>query len=69
MKTDKPKFLDLVYKDQMRKTMTDVPNKVDYYSTQYKLIKKSESYSVKGFGNGFVSKGDRFTGVNNNQFY
>lgn len=28
----------------------------------YKLINKKESYSKEGFGNGFASKVDRFTG-------
>jgi hypothetical protein len=32
--------------------------------THYKLITKSESYSKGGFGNGFMSKADRFTGIN-----
>ena len=30
----------------------------------YKLTPKVESYSKRGFGVGFVSKADRFTGVN-----
>ena len=34
----------------------------------YKLSLKRESYSQKGFGNGFTSSGDRFTGVNEAKF-
>ena len=34
----------------------------------YKNPSKTESYSVKGFGNGFVSAVDRFTGVNEAKF-
>lgn len=30
----------------------------------YKLINKAESYSKDGFGNGFLSKADRFSGKN-----
>ncbi len=29
----------------------------------HKLGTKGESYSLKGYGNGFVSKGDRFSGI------
>ena len=34
----------------------------------YKLKQKKESYSKKGFGNGFASKTDRFTGVHEAKF-
>ena len=34
----------------------------------YKLKEKQESYSTKGYGNGFLSRGDRFTGVHEAKF-
>ena len=34
----------------------------------YKLKLKSESFSRKGFGNGFVSKANRFSGINESKF-
>ena len=34
----------------------------------HKLTHKHESYSSKGLGNGFVSMGDRFTGVHEAKF-
>lgn len=45
-------------------------NKADSFSktanaqTHYKLTTKSESYSKGGFGNGFLSKAERFSGLN-----
>ena len=35
----------------------------------YRLNNKQESYSTRGFGNGFASQGDRFTGINELKFY
>ena len=34
----------------------------------HRLANKAESYSVKGFGNGFVSQANRFTGVDERKF-
>ena len=34
----------------------------------HRIGSKGESYSLKGYGNGFVSKGDRFSGIDEQKF-
>lgn len=44
------------------------PGKCGNVQSHYKLKQKAESYSCKGFGNGFASKADRFSGVHEAKF-